>query len=282
MEQFYTEADIQEYVLQQKEKGYSVGFVPTLGALHEGHMSLMKRASKECDIFICSIFVNPTQFDDASDLEKYPRTLEKDIQLLEANNCDACFTPAVDEVYPSGLNLDKEYDLGRLEHILEGKTRPGHYQGVCQVVHRLLEMVQPDLLFLGQKDFQQVKVLSKMIDMEDLPVGVIMCDIIREEDGLAMSSRNVRLTEEERKVANQLYKTLLACKKNSHKITLQKLRNWGIENLNLEELITVDYLKFCNASDLIEIDSWDQAEHIILLGAINLGKIRLIDNMIIC
>ena len=282
MKHFKTKSEIQQYVESQKKEGYTVGFVPTLGALHQGHMSLLHRASKECDRIICSIFVNPTQFDDLEDLKKYPRTLEKDLNKLRDNNCDVCFTPGVEEVYPNGLELNEEYDLGELEHILEGKTRPGHYQGVCQVVHQLLKIVQPDLLFLGQKDYQQVKVLTKMIDQKDLPVGVIMCEIIREDDGLAMSSRNVRLTSEERLVANELYNTLTACKKNAHKTQLKKLRRWAIDNLNLESGIEVDYLKFCDANTLEEIQHWDDAEQIVLLGAIYLGKIRLIDNMIIC
>lgn len=282
MKQLFTEKEINDYVAEQKLLGNTVGFVPTLGALHQGHMSLLQRASQECDRIICSIFVNPTQFDDPEDLKKYPRTIESDLAKLREVNCDVCFTPSVKEVYPNGEELKQTYDLGNLETILEGETRPGHYQGVCQVVHRLLEMVKPNLLFLGQKDFQQVKILSKMIDQQDLPVGVIMCDIIREEDGLAMSSRNVRLTKPEREVANELYNTLVSCKENAFRIPLEKVKHWGIENLNLEELITVDYLQFCDANNLEEINHWDDAENIVLLGAIFLGKIRLIDNMIIC
>lgn len=273
--------ELKSYVDEVKNSGKTVGFVPTLGALHNGHMSLINIASTQCDIIICSIFVNPTQFDDPNDLNKYPRTLENDLELLKKNNCNVCFTPSVAEVYPNGQQLEKEYDIGYLENILEGKTRPGHYQGVAQVVHRLLVMVHPDILFLGQKDFQQVKVLSNMIEEQNLPVKVIMCNIVREEDGLAMSSRNVRLTKEERKVAHQLYKTLKSCKKAYPDIPLEKLQKWGIDNLNNQPLITVDYLTFCNVKNLKEVQSWNEAKSIILLGAISLGKIRLIDNVII-
>ena len=282
MKQITSLAELQELVQAQKKNNKTVGFVPTLGALHNGHMSLITRASKECDFIICSIFVNPTQFDDKEDLKKYPRTIESDLEKLREIDCDICFTPTVDEVYPNGQELKHEYDLGQLENILEGSTRPGHYQGVAQVVHRLLEMVKPDLLFLGQKDYQQVKVLIKMIDQQDLPVGVIMCDIIREDDGLAMSSRNVRLSPDEREVANQLYKTLKACKKEYDSSPLLKLKKWAIANLNVEPLIKVDYISFCDASTLEEIEHWEDAEHIVLLGAIFLGPIRLIDNIIIC
>ena len=159
MKHISTLRELQNYVNQQKQNKQSVGFVPTLGALHGGHMSLINRASQECDVIICSIFVNPTQFDDPDDLRNYPRTLKSDLQLLEDNECDVCFTPSVKEVYPKGAEVKKEYNIGRLEYILEGETRPGHYQGVAQVVHRLLEMVNPDILFLGQKDYQQVKIL---------------------------------------------------------------------------------------------------------------------------
>ena len=282
MKHISTLRELQNYVNQQKQNKQSVGFVPTVGALHGGHMSLINRASQECDVIICSIFVNPTQFDDPDDLRNYPRTLKSDLQLLEDNECDVCFTPSVKEVYPKGAEEKKEYNIGRLEYILEGETRPGHYQGVAQVVHRLLEMVNPDILFLGQKDYQQVKILSQVIEQEQLPVQVTMCSIIREPSGLAMSSRNVRLKAKEKEVANELFKTIKSCKKQYKKISLEKLEQWGKINLNLEPLIQVDYFTFRDAETLEEIEHWDDSEHIILLGAIFLGNIRLIDNMIIC
>lgn len=274
--------ELNSFINNCKSEGKKIGFIPTLGALHDGHMSLIRKASEKADVIICSIFVNPTQFDDKSDLEKYPRTITKDLEKLRAEPCDVCFTPSVDEVYPNGVTTTSKYELGQLEHILEGETRPGHYQGVCQVVERLLEMVQPDILFLGQKDFQQVMILSKMIADKNIPIEVEMCPIIREHDGLARSSRNVRLTDEERLVSNQLYKTLIKCKENSEKISFTKLKTWAEVNLNLEPLIRVDYIQFCDADTLKEIHDFDDAERIVLLGAIFIGQIRLIDNVIIC
>lgn len=274
--------ELNSFIINCKAEGKKIGFVPTLGALHDGHMSLIRKASEKADVIICSIFVNPTQFDDKEDLKKYPRTITKDIEKLRAEPCDVCFTPSVEEVYPNGMKITKSYQLGRLEHILEGETRPGHYQGVCQVVERLLKMVQPDVLFLGQKDFQQVMILSKMIEQREIPVQVEMCPIIREHDGLARSSRNVRLTDDERLVSNQLYKTLLKCKESAKKIEITKLKTWAEVNLNLEPLITVDYIRFCDAKTLEEIYDFEDAEHVVLLGAIFIGQIRLIDNLIIC
>lgn len=282
MKVVHTIEQLQEVISEQKEKGKKVGFVPTLGALHNGHMSLISQAKRNCDFSVCSIFVNPTQFDDKEDLKKYPRTVEADQSLLEKHDCDLLFLPTVNQVYPNGDDLDVNYDLGELETILEGKTRPGHYQGVAQVVHILLELVKPDILFLGQKDYQQVKILSRMITKMSLPVEVFMCDIIREKDGLAMSSRNRRLNKEEREVAWLLNKTLRKCKENYREISLEKIQKWAETNLNSQDLISVDYISFRDATSLKEINSWDDAKEIIVLGAIFLGPIRLIDNMIIC
>lgn len=281
MQVFQTVEEIQNFVNKCKNDGKTVGFVPTLGALHDGHMSLIHQSITKCDVTICSIFVNPTQFDDKTDLEKYPRTVEEDRQKLIENGCDVLFLPTVSDVYPDGSELTEEYDIGYLENILEGATRPGHYQGVAQVVHRLLDIVMPDILFLGQKDFQQVLVLKRMIKKQELPTRVKMCDIVREDDGLAMSSRNRRLSKEERDVANELYKTLKSCVENADDIPLKKLQQWAVANLNANELIKVDYISFRNATNLKEIESWDDAKRIVVLGAIFLGPIRLIDNMIV-
>jgi len=258
-----------------------IGFVPTLGALHEGHMSLIKRALEENDFVIASIFVNPTQFDNKEDLEKYPRTLEADIAMLEDQGCHFLFLPGSKDVYPSGTELKQKYDIGYLEALLEGESRPGHYQGVCQVVHRLLDMVKPSKLYLGQKDYQQVMIISKMIADYDLPVEVVVCDIIREEDGLAMSSRNRRLSERERQSAKLLSQTLFACKKNIENYSLMELQKWAVANINASEIMKVDYLSFHNAKTLMPIEKKEDAEHIVVLSAVFLGPVRLIDNVII-
>lgn len=272
---------LREQLSQRKTANLSIGFVPTLGALHEGHMSLIKQANEQCDVTVCSIFLNPTQFDEKSDFDKYPKPLEKDLQLLQENDCTICFTPSIAEVYPQGQFLDKPYELGRVEHILEGSTRPGHYQGVAQVVHRLLEMVSPDVLFLGQKDFQQVKIIEQMIQQEQLAVRVQMCPIIREEDGLAMSSRNVRLTEKERAIANELFLTLQKCKEHHHRFTVKELQQWAVASLNANPLIEVDYIEFFDAETFVPVHTINKNSTVVVLGAIFLGSIRLIDNVII-
>jgi len=272
---------LKTYITSQKKLGKTIGFVPTMGALHAGHMSLIEQSIQNTDITVCSIFVNPTQFGETRDLSKYPRTVDSDIKKLEQNGCSVVYTPSVEDIYPDGSELKQKYDIGRLETIIEGASRPGHYQGVAQVVHRLLSIVEPDHLFLGQKDFQQVKVLSKVTKDLKLGVKVHMCPILREKDGLAMSSRNVRLTKEERLASVELSKTLRKVKENYNRFDLKKLHAWAIMNLDLHPLISVDYIKICNAETLEEITKWDASESAVILGAIRLGEIRLIDNMII-
>ncbi len=281
MQVIRTNEKLEQIIQNEQEQGRKVGFVPTLGALHQGHMSLIQQAKEKTDVVVCSIFVNPTQFDDKSDFEKYPKTIDQDIELLTKHDCDILYLPTVDEVYPTGTALQKEYQLGKLEHRLEGATRPGHYQGVAQVVHRLLVLVHPDVLFLGQKDYQQVLIIKKMIKQENLTVEVEICPIVREEDGLAMSSRNRRLSPEARAVAPELFKTLSSCQQNYKDFSVAKLKQWAETNLNVEPLITVDYIEFCDMKNLKPINRWSDAKHVIVLGAIFLQPIRLIDNIIL-
>src|SRR5690242_13565632 len=193
--------DLRKWLDHQRQTENNIGFVPTMGALHSGHLSLIEASKKENSITVSSIFVNPTQFNDPTDFEKYPVTIEKDIDLLEGIGCDAIFLPSVEEIYPNGTKSVKHYELGYLEKILEGKFRPGHFQGVCMVVERLLEIVEPDKLYLGQKDFQQCMVIRKLISLmgKENTISLEISPTLREPDGLAMSSRNVRLNEEERK-----------------------------------------------------------------------------------
>ncbi|MFZ1534928.1 MAG: pantoate--beta-alanine ligase, partial [Chitinophagaceae bacterium] len=198
---FKKATDLRKWVDAQSKKGNSIAFVPTMGALHAGHISLIDAASKENQVTISSIFVNPTQFNDLKDFEKYPITIEKDIEMLEAAGCNVLFLPSVKEIYPEGIKPEMQYELGYIETILEGKFRPGHFQGVCMVVHRLLDIVQPDNLYLGQKDYQQCMVISKLVELinQQDTIKVNICPTLREKDGLAMSSRNMRLNEDERK-----------------------------------------------------------------------------------
>lgn len=210
MKIFTTKNEIAQYFTSKQ--GKIVGFVPTMGALHQGHISLIKQAQQNSDEVVCSIFVNPTQFNDPKDLEKYPRPIAADITMLEQSGCDILFNPTVSEIYDD--NEKWHLDIGDLEHLLEGKFRPGHYQGVTQVVSKLFNIVKPDLAFFGQKDYQQFLVVSKMVDLLHMPVQMIMCPIQREIDGLAMSSRNIHLTPYDREHALILSKTLNWVKTN--------------------------------------------------------------------
>lgn len=264
--------------LQNQNKGKSVGLVPTMGALHNGHLSLIKTALAQTDVVVCSIFVNPTQFTDASDLEKYPRPIAADIEKLELAGCQILFMPDVPEMYPQ-----KEHwhlDIGTVEHRLEGEFRPGHYQGVMQIVYKLFVAVKPDLAFFGQKDFQQVRVIEKMVELKNLPVKIVLCPIIREIDGLAMSSRNIHLSPQERKHALVLSWALQQLKNSYVKEALEELRKEAIELIMAEPQVQLEYLEIVNAAEL-DNDLSDENKGIIALVAAKVGQTRLIDNMIL-
>ena len=222
---------LQLFIASQKQKKQKVGFVPTMGALHNGHLSLIRQAKDENNLVVCSIFVNPTQFNDASDLEKYPRTASKDIQLLTSVSCDVLFMPPVEEVYPKGLNTTLELDFGELATVMEGKFRPGHFDGMAQVVNRLLNIVLPHNLYMGQKDFQQLTIVRSMLKQIGSDINLVMCPIVREEDGLAMSSRNVRLTSKHRELALILSQTLKKAKELIHKKTPAEVQKWAMNEL---------------------------------------------------
>jgi pantoate--beta-alanine ligase len=210
---FKRSVDMAEWLERQRESGNSIGFVPTLGALHAGHISLISISKKSSRITVCSIFINPTQFNDPKDFQKYPITLEKDIALLEEAGADVLYLPEAGEVYPGGTKDLETYDLGPLETILEGKFRPGHFQGVCQVMRRLLDLVRPDDLYMGQKDYQQCMVVQRLLVIRGMKTRLHPCPIVREPDGLAMSSRNVRLSPEQRVKATAIYQALLTIKR---------------------------------------------------------------------
>jgi len=272
--------DIRSFILAKTNKGVSAGFVPTMGALHSGHLGLVTRAKKENQLSICSIFVNPTQFNDPKDFEKYPTTIEKDIYLLEKAGCDVLFLPAVADIYPNGIQPRRHYELGYLETILEGKYRPGHFQGVCQVVNRLLDIVMPGSLYLGQKDFQQCMVLNKMIGTLGISTEVIICATSREPDGLAMSSRNLRLTEAERKKAPGIYKALLSIKDNISAGNVEHLAHSAKKNLEAGGF-KVDYVSIATAETLEIIQHWDGFTPLVALAAAYLNEVRLIDNILL-
>lgn len=277
---FKKAADIGIFLQQKRQKNPKTGFVPTMGALHQGHISLIESACSENDLVVCSIFVNPTQFNDPKDFQNYPITIENDIDLLEKAGCDALFLPAVEEMYPAGLENKKTYALGYLETVLEGRYRPGHFQGVCQVVHRLLTIVPADRLYLGQKDFQQCMVIRKMIELENLPVETVICPTLRETDGLAMSSRNMRLDKEAREKAVEISRTLLHIKSSLKAGDLSELKTAAVEQLNRTGFKT-DYVEIADADTLELIGRWDGKQKLVALCAAFLGEVRLIDNMLL-
>ena len=258
----------------------TIGFIPTMGALHSGHASLIKRSKEISDLTICSIFVNPLQFNNREDYIKYPITIEKDISLLKELECDILFLPSEEEVYPDESSKNKHYELGYLENILEGKFRPGHFQGVCLVVERLLTIVHPDLLFLGQKDFQQCLVIEKLIEIMGTDIKVFRCPTLREESGLAKSSRNLRLSESALKIAAELYKTLLFISQKSKDHSFSKLQKDSIEHLERKGFI-IEYIALANAGNLQLEDDFKSGEEQVILIAAYLNEIRLIDNLII-
>ena len=258
--------------------GKSVGFVPTMGALHEGHLELVRKAVSENDICVCSIFVNPIQFNNKEDLAKYPRNLDTDFKKLKSVGCNMVFVPEVLEMYPEPDQSN--FDLGHLDKILEGEFRPGHFNGVAIVVKKLFEIVEPDRAYFGEKDFQQLAVINRLVEIENLSVQIIPCPTIREKDGLAMSSRNSRLTEKERKIAPIIYQNLCAIKESYNGRNAKEIQSRAIEILNSMEGMKVEYLEIVNARTLLPLKIENtRGDGAIALIATFLGNVRLIDNI---
>ena len=262
----------------RRKKGFSIAFVPTMGALHQGHISLLEKVKATNTVIVSSIFVNPTQFNEAGDFEKYPKTIDKDVYKLEKAGCDILFLPSVNEMYPNGSILHKQYNLGYLDTLLEAASRPGHFQGVCQVMERLLDIVQPNSLVLGQKDYQQCMVVTKLVSENGTPVEILIGETLREQDGLAMSSRNLRLSENARTKAPLIYKTLVWIKQQIEPGNLQSIKKLAAENLNAGGFKT-DYVEIANAASLQIVDEWDGNTALVILIAAFIDDIRLIDNM---
>ena len=277
---FKQASDISDYIAQQQLIGKKIGLVPTMGALHQGHMALIEACREQSDITACTIFVNPTQFNDPKDFQKYPITIEKDIYLLEKKGTDIIFLPPVEQIYPQGTNNIEQYELGYLETILEGKYRPGHFQGVCQVMHRILDIVKPQHLFMGQKDFQQCMVVKRLLQLMKSTIIFHSCPTVREADGLAMSSRNMRLKPEERKKATAIYEALTTIKKNLKPGDLQKLIATAKDILIANDF-TIDYVEIADANTLELTQSWDGKQQQVALIAAFQHEVRLIDNMIL-
>lgn len=280
MKLFRKAGTLHQHLSELRNANILIGFVPTMGALHNGHLQLVAQSRAAAAITVCSIFVNPTQFNNPTDFEKYPKTLSEDVAMLEAAGTDILFIPDVSEIYPDGTNNLEQIDLDYLETILEGSARPGHFQGVCQVMKRLLTIVHPHLLFMGQKDYQQCMVVKKLISVMGTDVELITAPTVRQPDGLAMSSRNRRLSATALLNAVEIYRTMLFVK--------QKLKPGSLENLEQEAVqklssagFKVDYVKIAAAADLRLVDHWDGKQSLICLVAAFLDDVRLIDNMVI-
>lgn len=254
-----------------------VGFVPTMGALHAGHRSLVEKARKECRTVVVSVFVNPTQFNDKNDLRRYPRTPEADSALLEAAGADYVLMPSVEEVYPEPDT--RVFDFGQVDKVMEGATRPGHFNGVAQVVSRLFEIVTPAKAYFGEKDFQQIAVIKAMVEQLSLPVEIVECPIIRDADGLALSSRNTLLTPEYRAVAPHIYATLKQCEQLSATLSPAELTRWVEQQIEAGGLLKVIYFQAVDALTMQQVQSWDESPRIQGCIAVQAGEIRLIDNV---
>jgi pantoate--beta-alanine ligase len=260
----------------------SIGFVPTMGALHKGHLSLIELSKSHCSTTVCSIFVNPTQFNDPKDFEKYPITVEKDILLLELAGCQVLFLPSIAEMYPNGLGEKRHYELGYLENLLEGSLRPGHFQGVCQVVHRLLHIVQPNTIFLGQKDYQQCMVINKLLEIIGMEeTKLIIGSTLREISGLAMSSRNMRLSEDAKQKATAIFQSLNFIKDKIAVGSLSSIKETASKQIMDAGFEKVDYVSICNAITLLPVEDWDGKEKLAALVAAFIDGIRLIDNIVL-
>ncbi|SCW87179.1 pantoate--beta-alanine ligase [Mucilaginibacter sp. NFR10] len=272
---FSTKNEITDYFNRKPVK--VIGFVPTMGALHKGHLGLIELAKQQSTQVVCSIFVNPTQFNDPKDLEKYPRPITDDIRRLEEVNCDILFNPQVTEMYAD--NEKWHFDMGDLEYLLEGKFRPGHYQGVTQVVNKLFNIVKPDIAFFGQKDYQQFMVISKMVEVLEMPVKLVMCPIEREPDGLAMSSRNIHLTPYDREHSLILSKALNWVKENFDIKKIDSLQQQAAQMIGSEPGVELEYFEIADGKTLHH--ATPASETIVALVAARVGKTRLIDNVLI-
>jgi len=277
---FETVKDLQSHLTRIRQKSNLIGFVPTMGALHKGHLSLIQQSKSYSDCTVASIFVNPTQFNDADDLAKYPRTIASDMNMLKSVQNDVLFLPSVAEVYPDEIDTSLSLDFGKLDKVMEGYFRPGHFDGMAQVVKRLLDIVQPDHLYMGQKDFQQLTIVRDMIRQLELPVKLVMCPIIREADGLAMSSRNRRLTKENRENAVILSKTLQMASDSMDKMSPAAITAKAMDDLGVSGF-KPEYFEIADGFTLQPIERFEDAEFIVACTAVWAGDIRLIDNYIL-
>ncbi len=277
MQVLHSIQEVKDFVQAQRAEQKTIGFVPTMGALHAGHISLVEQAVKHCDICVVSVFVNPTQFNDPKDLETYPRTLEADCKLLEKAGVKAVFSPSVEEIYPE--EDTRTFEVGTVAEVMEGAHRPGHFQGVMQVVSKLFDIVEPDKAFFGEKDFQQIAVIKAMQKLLKSDIEIVPCPIVREESGLALSSRNQRLSQEEQEIASNIYRILKASQELVASKSPKEVIQWVTAELNKIEPLEVEYFEIVDAESLISIEDWSDAKEIRGCITVYCGAVRLIDNI---
>lgn len=279
MKQFSTVRDTREYLESKQFSGKTIGFVPTMGALHEGHLTLIRQSKAENDLTVCSIFVNPIQFNNPDDLDKYPRTLASDVKLLTTEGCDVLFSPDAAEMYPEGEPALIDLELGMLDKLMEGRFRPGHFRGVAIVVKKLFDIVGPTRAYFGKKDFQQLAVIRHMVNTLNLPYEIVPCETVRESDGLAMSSRNMRLTIAERGIAPSIFQVLRKVRDKTGKVPVRELKEWAVKKIQEQPVMRVEYFEIADRETLMPLESWDHRIKAVALTAVYLGDVRLIDNI---
>lgn len=277
MQVIKTIANLQDFLSSERAKGKTIGLVPTMGALHEGHASLVRRSVSENDITVVSIFLNPTQFNDPKDLERYPRTLESDCAILEECGAQVAFAPSVNEIYPEPDT--RSFSYPPTDVVMEGERRPGHFNGVCQIVSKLFTITDPDKAYFGEKDYQQIAVIRRMVEDLQFRVNIIPCPVIREADGLAMSSRNTLLAPDEKKIAPNIYRILK--ESQGLGLSVKDTQNWVVNNINEITGLEVEYYSIVDGDTLADISNWEDAPHIVGCITVYCGKtpIRLIDHI---
>lgn len=269
--------DLKQYLAAEKQDNMRIGFVPTMGALHAGHLSLVKRCVEENDVCVVSVFVNPTQFNDKHDLETYPRTLDKDCALLESAGCKYVFAPSVEEMYPEPDT--RTFDFGTVSQVMEGARRPGHFNGVAQIVSKLFYAVEPDNAYFGEKDFQQIAVIRAMVKQLNIPVKINACPILREADGLALSSRNTRLTPEQRQKAPLIARTLKESVNFALEKSVQEVIDYVVNTINSDPVMRVEYYEIVDGNTLESIQNWSDTDYAVGCITVYCGEVRLIDNI---
>lgn len=275
-----TREEIAKAVADVRSKGLSLGFIPTMGALHNGHISLVRKSIAENDCTAVSIFVNPTQFNNKHDLQTYPRTIDADLALLESVGCSIAFVPSVETMYPEGVeNVTESYDFGPIGNVMEGVARPGHFNGVGIVVHRLFELVPADRAYFGMKDFQQIAIIREMVRQRDIQIEIIPCPIVREEDGMALSSRNTRLSTEQRSQAVQISQTLFKAADKAKRCSVAEIKEFVETTVNNVPLLEVEYFEIVDGNTMQPVSSWNDASWIVGCITVNVGDVRLIDNI---